>query len=240
MHTLACGPSSCYNPPVFKFTRNQVIAVCVIAGIALLGMVFHFMKANTGSGKGKVTFTEPQQAKNVQASIDVPPKPAQICIHVAGKVSKPGLYNLKPGSRVMDAIKAAGGQLPNADMESINLAEVLSDGQQIYIAPKGEITPPKRSVVRGGTAQAKGPHKSAEKEGKAALEKLKVPGKGTVNINSAGLDEFQRLPGIGPAYAQRIVDYRTEHGRFTSVEQLDNVTGIGPKTLEKLRPFVAL
>ena len=223
---------------MFKFTRNQLIAVYVIAGIAIIGMVFLFARGKPSSSK--MTFTEPQQAKNAQASIDVPPKPAQICIHVAGKVNKPGLYNLPPGSRVMDAIKAAGGPLTNADMESINLAEVLSDGQQIYIAPKGEITPPKRSVVRGGTAQAKGPQKSAEKEGTPALEKLKVPGKGTVNINSAGLDELQRLPGIGPAYAQRILDYRTEHGRFTSVEQLDNVKGIGPKTLEKLRPFVSL
>ena len=223
---------------MFKFTRNQLIAVYVIAGIAIIGMVFLFARGKPSSSK--MTFTEPQQAKNARASIDVPPKPAQICIHVAGKVAKPGLYNLPPDSRVMDAIKAAGGPLASADTESINLAEVLSDGQQIYIASKGEITPPKRSVVRGGTARAKGPHKASEKEGKAALEKLKVPGKGTVNINSAGLDELQRLPGIGPAYAQRILDYRTEHGRFTSVEQLDNVKGIGPKTLEKLRPFVSL
>ena len=225
---------------MFKFTRNQVIAVCVIAGIALLGMVFHFMKANTGAGKGRITFAEPEQIKGDQASAAIPEKPAQFCVHVAGKVSKPGLYNLPPGSRVMDAIKAAGGPLASADMESINLAEALTDGQQIYIAPKGEIPPPKRSVVRGGTSQAKASGKSSEKEGKAALEKLKVPGKGTININSAGLDELQRLPGIGPAYAQRILDYRKEHGRFTSAEQLDQVKGIGPKKLEKLKPFVSL
>jgi len=223
---------------MFKFTRNQLIAVYVIAGIALVGVVFHFAKANTG--KGKITFTEPQQAKSAEASTAVAETPSQICVHVAGKVGKPGLYSLKPGSRVSDAIKAAGGPLANADMESINLAEVLADGQQVYIAPKGEITPPKRSVVRGGATQARHSEKSAEKEGAPAIQKLKVPGKGTVNINSAGLDELQRLPGIGPAYAQRILDYRKEHGRFTSADQLDNVKGIGPKKLEKLKPFVSL
>jgi len=223
---------------VFKFTRNQLIAVYVIVGIALVGMIAFVAKAGV-SGKDKVTFTEPREAKASTETPAVPETPTQICVHVAGKVAKPGLYNLKPGSRVSDAIKAAGGALGNADMESINLAEILTDGQQIYIAPKGEIPPPAKSVVRGGENKTKRAETSKEDQ-KPSIEKLKVPGKGTVNINSAGLDELQRLPGIGPAYAQRIVDYRTEHGRFTSVEQLDNVKGIGPKTLEKLRPFVSL
>lgn len=228
---------------MFKFTRNQIVAVYALVGIALLGMVFHFAKANTGAGKGKITFTEPGQVKSAQASAAIAEKPAQICVHVAGKVRTPGLYNLPPGSRVMDAIKAAGGALTNADMESINLAEMLTDGQQIYIAPKGEITPPERSIVRGGKlARSGSSNKSDRSDGEKAQapQKLKVPGKGTVNINSAGLDELQRLPGVGPAYAQRILDYRKEHGRFTSVDHLDNVKGIGPKKLEKLKPFVSL
>lgn len=226
---------------MFKFTRNQLIAVYVIAGIAIIGMVFMFAKGKPSSSK--MTFTGPQQLKTAEASQAVPALPSTMCVHVAGKVNKPGLYNLKPGSRVMDAVKAAGGPLTTADMESINLAEMLTDGQQIYIAPKGEIVPPQRSIVRGGKpARSDSSDKSDRSDGEKAQapQKLKVPGKGTININSAGLDDLQRLPGVGPAYAQRILDYRKEHGRFTSVDQLDNVKGIGPKKLEKLRPFVSL
>ena len=226
---------------MFKFTRNQLIAVYALAGIALLGIVACAVKpALTGKGGGKVTLTEPRGAEASKDTLAVPEPPSQICVHVAGKVKIPGLYNLKPGSRVSDAVKAAGGPLGNADTDSINLAEVLADGQQVYIAPKGEIAPPKTSVIRGGAGKAKPSETSKEKSGEPTIEKLKVPGKGTVNINSAGLDELQRLPGIGPAMGQRILDYRKEHGRFTSAEQLDQVKGIGPKKLAKLKPFVSL
>ena len=223
---------------MFKFTRNQLVALSAIVGIALVGMILVFAKAHTGAGRGRITFTEPQEAKVSKEAPAIPGTPAQICIHVAGKVSKPGLYNLKPGCRISDAIKAAGGPLANADMESINLAEILADGQQIYIAPKGEVPPPTKSVVRGGTSKPK--HSETSKEGQApAVEKL-TPGKGTVNINSAGLNELQRLPGIGPALGQRIIDFRKEHGRFTSADQLDQVKGIGPKKLAKIKPLVTL
>lgn len=222
---------------MFKFTRNQLVAVYVLAGLALLGIVACAVKPDlTGKARNEITFTEPQETKEAPA---VPQQPTELCVHVAGKVKSPGLYNLKPGCRVSDAIKAAGGALANADAGSINMAEVLTDGQQVYLAPKGEIPPPKKSVVRGGTSKAKLSATSKEGEKTAAIEKL-APGQGTVNINSAGLDELQRLPGIGPALGQRIVDYRSQHGRFNSVEQLDQVSGIGPKKLAKIKPLVTL
>jgi len=224
---------------VFKFTRNQIIAVSVLAVIALAGTVYCFVRPNADNGK--IAFTEPQEAKAAEASA-VPQPPTQLCVHVAGKVAKPGLYNLQPGSRVSDAIKAAGGQLANADMESINLAEVLTDGQQIYIAPKGEIAPPAKSIVRGGKpARSDSSDKSDRSDGEKAQAPQKLaPGKGTVNINTAGLDDLQRLPGIGPALGQRILDYRKDHGRFNSADQLDQVKGIGPKKLAKIKPLVTL
>ena len=230
---------------MFRFTRNQLFAAYAIVGLALLGMGVLIAKSGPLHPGGEIEFIEPGSSAidggSSAGSTDVtPPKPQKLCVHVAGKVKNPGLCELPPGSLVKDAIRAAGGALSNADLESINLAEKLEDGQQVYIAPVGKIKPPAVSVVRGSSVKSSGAPKG-ETGGKAsAPKKLSKPGEGTVNINSANLDQLQRLPGIGPAYAQRIIDYRTQHGRFQAIDELDEVKGIGPKKLEKLRPFVTL
>lgn len=227
---------------MFNFTRYQLIAAFIIVGFTLAGTVVLVARSGVLSQGGQVKFVEPgaQNGETVAVSTDRE-QPTTIRVHVAGKVEKPGVYDLEPGSRVMDAVEAAGGALADSDLASINLAEKLLDGQQVYVAAKGEIPPPRRSVVRGaGTrlaGKAAGSRKPRESTGP---EKLTTPGEGTVNINTAGSDELQRLPGIGPAMAQRILDYRNEQGRFQSVEELVEVRGIGSKTLEKMRPFVSL
>ena len=224
---------------MFRFTRNQLIVAYAIVILAVLGIVVLVVKTGP-RGSGEVKIIEPGAAG---ASTEMlPPKPGKLCVHVAGKVKKPGLYEVAPGGRVKDAIQAAGGALPNADLESINLAEKLEDGEQVYIAQVGKIKPPAVSVIRGGKSpSAKPTGESAKSSARSSgPKKLSKPGEGTVSINSAGLDELQRLPGIGPAYAQRIIDYRIQHGRFQAVDELDEVKGIGPKKLEKLRPFVRL
>ncbi len=231
---------------MLKFTRNQLIAAYAIVGLALVGMIVLVVRNGGNRPAGDVKIVEPGQVAVSGAvtpvTTDQPLPPQKLCIHVAGKVKAPGVYELEPGSRIKDAVKAAGGSLPKADLESINLAEKLEDGQQIYVAAQGQIKPPALSVVRGGESSK--PKASAKGEsggkGKSGPQKLSTPGQGTVNINSAGLEELQRLPGIGPAYAQRIIDYRTQHGRFQSIDELDEVKGIGPKKLEKLRPYVTL
>jgi competence protein ComEA len=232
---------------MFKFTRNQLIAAYCIVGLALVGMVVLVFRTGATKPSGGVRVIDPGQmsasAALTPATTDQTPlPPPKLCVHVAGKVKTPGVYELDPGSRIKDAVKAAGGSLPNADLDSINLAEKLEDGQQIYIAAKGQVQPPALSIVRGGeSSKPKAPAKGeAGGKGKTGPQKLSAPGQGTVNINSAGLEDLQRLPGIGPAYAQRIIDYRVQHGRFQSIDELDEVKGIGPKKLEKLRPFVSL
>jgi len=224
---------------MFNFTRNQLIAAGIVIVIGLLGTAVLVAKSGIlGPAGGQIKFIE--AGAPVEGTPTAPAEPPEnICVHVAGKVNKPGVYDLEPGSRVMDAIKAAGGAVGNADLESINLAEKLADGQQVYIAPKGQTPPSRVSVVRGGTAS---PARAAVGDGgeSAGPKKLAKPGEGTVNINTAGLAELQRLPGVGPVTAQRIIDYRTERGRFQSVEELDEVKGIGPAKLAKMRPFVTL
>jgi competence protein ComEA len=158
--------------------------------------------------------------------------PSEVVVHVAGAVKKPGLYHFKVGERSDDAIKAAGGAAADANLDGVNLAAKLEDGQQLYVPKKGELT---ASPIQRPAAAAKG-GKSAVAAKPAKLQK----GQGTVNLNSATKDQLMTLPGIGESYAQRILDYRKENGGFKELEQLMDVSGFGEKKLEKLRPFVRL
>lgn len=222
-----------------SFSKHQLIAAYIIVAAALVGTGALLMKSQVFGGftSREIKFIEPAGVVPTEAS---PEKaPAKICVHVAGRVKKPGLYELEPGSRVVDAVKAAGGELANADMESVNLAQKLSDGEQVFIAAKGSVPAPSASVVSNGkpkTPAAPGPANNGNWE--PGPVKIK-PGEGKINVNTAGLDDLQRLPGIGPAMAQRIIDYRKKHGNFKAVEEMDEIEGIGPSTLEKLKPFVS-
>ena len=138
-----------------------------------------------------------------------------VVVYVSGAVASPGVLTLPASSRVIDAIMAAGGATPEADLESINLARILVDGEQIRVGVVGESPPPASSAA--GTAA----------------------GTGTcVRLATATEDELQTLPGIGPALATRIVSYRATHPHLSSVEELDDVPGIGPSLIEKIRPGV--
>ena len=148
------------------------------------------------------------------------PSPAVIVVDVAGWVRHPGVYEFTQGERVIDAIQRAGGGKPRADLTSINLAALLTDGEQIVVWRKGA-----GSSLGGGV-----PGGSGSIQGDQAL----------VNLNSATLDQLETLPGIGPALGQRIIDYRDQHGPFRSVDDLLNVSGIGEKRLADLRPKVTV
>lgn len=139
---------------------------------------------------------------------------AGLVVHVAGAVVHPGVVILDPGARVMDAVQQAGGPLPDAELDSLNLAQPVSDGQKITVPRKGEGV--------------------GDRDGNTP------PGGGKVNINTAGKEELERLPGIGPTLARRILDYREAHGGFRSVEELRKVSGIGPKKFEELKGLVEI
>lgn len=140
-------------------------------------------------------------------------------VHVSGAVATPGLYVLHEGARVVDAIAAAGGFAQGAAEESVNLARPLSDGEQLHVPLIG-----------------------AEASGSASGSAGSAPtaGDGRVNLNVADLAELDTLPRIGPAMAQRIIEWRDANGRFTSVEDLLAVPGIGDKMLESLRDLVTV
>jgi competence protein ComEA len=136
-----------------------------------------------------------------------------VVVDVAGKVRRPGVRKLPAGSRVADAVKAAGGALPGADTSGLNLARVLADGEQ---------------VVVGAPANGPAPGPSGSAPGPTA----------PISLSTATPEQLETLPGVGPVLAKHIIDYRTQHGGFTSIDQLNEVTGIGDRRFVDLKPLV--
>lgn len=154
----------------------------------------------------------------------------QIAVHIAGAVVEPGVVYLPPGSRVIDAVLAGGGAATTADLDRLNLAVVVEDGQQIYVPRTDEEVPETAANSRVGAALLD--HAS---ELHAAS-----PTPALIDLNRATELELQNLPGIGPTMAAAIVGYRESVGEFVAVDELANVSGIGPTRLETLRPLVTV
>jgi competence protein ComEA len=155
------------------------------------------------------------------------PQAAMSMVHVAGQVARPGVVTVAQGARVVDAITLAGGASPGADLQHVNLARLLVDGEQVYVPKAGEAIPAAPGPTAGAAAAGRG--------GSAA-----GPTSAVVNLNTADASALDGLPGLGPVLAQRIVDWRTEHGRFTSVDELGEVSGIGEKLLSQIRSKVTV
>ena len=149
-----------------------------------------------------------------------------VIVDIEGKVAKPGVRTLPTGSRILDAINAAGGALPGTDLTPLNQAQVLVDGEQVLVG----VTPPPQDDD-GGSASGHG--------GKGKGKKVHG-GVEPVHLNTATVDDLEELPGVGPALAQRVLDYRTAHGAFHSVDELRQVSGFGGQRFENLASMLAL
>jgi competence protein ComEA len=144
--------------------------------------------------------------------------PTTILVDISGWVRKPGVYEFQEGQRVIDAVKAAGGARQGADLTALNLAAPLTDGTQILVLKQGASSSSAGSTGTGSSS-----------------------GSGTlININTASETELEELPGVGPVTGAAIIEYRTKNGPFASVDELDNVSGIGPATLEEIRPMATV
>jgi competence protein ComEA len=169
------------------------------------------------------------------------PSPSQLAVYVCGAVRKAGVFRLAQGSRVVDAIGAAGGLAGDADPESINLAEPLVDGMKVEVPKKGSEATYFRSISGVGSHRSsshRSPSRHQGGSGRSGTHKLQ-PGQ-TIDINTAGEAELIQLPGVGPGLARRIVKYREENGPFQLVDDLQNVSGIGPSKFAKLETYVRL
>lgn len=240
-----------------NLTRNETVGVVtLLCGITLLTGWTVLRKAFAAASNSGIILHETfQQAPAAPLPVRPPSEmPAysgvtrapsnELVVHVAGAVKKPGLVHLPPGARNDDALKAAGGVTKEANTDAINLAARAEDGAQLYIPTKAE--KPSGGAEPTVSASASGGKKSANKSASAGkkgdksgkTEKLSAPGQGTVNINTASAEELQKLPGIGPSMAERILAFRKENGKFHSPDDLLQVSGIGEKKFARLKPFV--
>jgi competence protein ComEA len=207
-----------------RFSRLHVGVVC---SLVLLGVVFAALAVLRARPVALATpqsvpvsvSTSPPNASPAAASTNSSPRP-RIVVHVLGAVRRPGLVRLPQGSRVQDAIDAAGGLLSSAAPGELNLAQILTDGQQMVVGSRAH---PGGRLSDGGS----GPGSSAGSRSSAQ-----------VDLNTATATQLDSLPDIGPVTAERILAWRSEHGSFRRVEELQEVEGIGPKTYADIAPHV--
>lgn len=187
-----------------------LMALAALAAVGLAGGYAVAMRARPQPTKVSLTSPEARSGKQQR----------MIFVHVGGAVRQPGLYRLAEGARVDDAIQAAGGVLEDADLDALNLAAKVKDGDKVLVPAQGE--------GEGTSAGGGAPHAGGSQQGKL------------INLNSATVADLETLPGIGPSLAQRIIDYREKNGGFRRVEDLLEVAGIGPKKFEELRDAVTV
>jgi len=164
------------------------------------------------------------------------PSPVQVAVYVCGAVRKTGVYRLSAGSRVVDAVNSAGGLSDAADAEAVNLAAPLVDGMKVDVPRKDSGLGPSDLGARSSlppSSRAGSRHRSSGRSGSHKLQ----PGQ-TLDVNSATEAELTQLPGVGPSLARRIVEYREANGPFQTIDDLQNVSGIGPSKFAKMEAFV--
>jgi competence protein ComEA len=218
----------------FRRPHLVIVAVVVALGILLSGWVVLRARpvavavtppALSSSGSGP---TEPTAAGGATPSAIA----SSVIVHVLGAVREPGLVTLAAGSRVQDALDAAGGLTGKADPGQLNLAQPVADGQQIVVGTKRKPSGEVRDGSGVGDAGSSGSTSGSASGGGSA------GGAGQpVNLNSATQVQLEELPGVGPVMAGKIIAWRTEHGRFSRVEELQEIDGVGPKTYAKLAPL---
>jgi competence protein ComEA len=202
-------------------SRSQLVAYAVAALVVLVLGVRYLH--GQGGGERAVPSAGGDRAAGTTAPVEIAPRAAAraTLVHVAGAVRHPGVYRMRDDDRIQDAVERAGGARSGADLNAINLAAKVADGQQVVVPRRGAT-----AAVSGSTAAAGG-------DGAARSQ-------GPISLNTATAEQLDTLDGVGPATAQKILDYRRQHGGFRSIEDLDQIPGIGPKRLAALRGKVQL
>jgi competence protein ComEA len=187
-----------------ELSRTQVVVYGAIA-VALLLVGARAIRAEQGSGPVIVGAA----SASADDGFNISGRSSDVVVHVAGAVARPGVYRLPAASRVDDAVRRAGGAAAAAELEAVNLAARLADGQQVVVPERGSVGAV--SMAAGGA------------------------GGGPISLGTATVEQLDTIEGIGPVTAQDIVEFRDEHGGLAGVEQLDRISGIGPATMESLR-----
>lgn len=202
-----------------ELSRTQVVVYGAIA-VALLLVGAQAIRGEGGSGAGASSFGDYDSSGGSafgdesgggeeSGEFGLSGEAGDVVVDVTGAVQRPGVYRLPAGSRVTDAVQRAGGATPRAQLEAVNLAARLADGQQVVVPERG----PGGAAATTGTASEEGP----------------------ISLGTASVEQLDTIEGIGPVTAEDIVRFRDEHGGLASIEQLDEISGIGPATMEALR-----
>ena len=226
----------------WQFGRPQLVVVAVVVAIGVLLGGWAVLRARP------IALASPQQTTGTAAPTSTaaaasasggpsptatqsgapPPSAPKIQVHVLGAVRKPGVVRLQAGARVKDALKAAGGVRHAAALGDLNLAQPLDAGQQLFVSRnrnRTEVRDPGASSTESETGSTAAPTAAGAPQSK-------------INLNTATTDQLDQLPGVGPVTAQKIISWREQHQRFSSVQELQEVDGIGPKTFADLEPLV--
>ncbi len=201
--------------PFVAVSRSTALVAASVL-LLVLGLAGHRL-ARTGTA----TAPAPEVVAPLEP-VSAGPARATVVVHVVGAVRRPGLFQLREGARVADAVVRAGGATRRADLSALNLAAPLVDGVQVLV--------PRRVPTFGAAGSTEG--------ALAAPSATESGGGPKPSLSSATADELDELPGVGPVTAQKILDYRTEHGPFRSIDDLDVIPGIGPARIEQLRDLV--
>ena len=198
---------------MINFSKEQKIIIGLI-GIIIISIIIYYMTQKIGNDEIIIENTESIEEEEVIEE--------KIAIHMTGCVKNPGIIELEDGARIDDAIQLAGGLTEEADLTNVNLAYKVEDGQKIYIPSIHDIE--EKEIIQENQEEIFGEENET----------------GKVNINTAKQTELETLPGIGPTIALRIIEYREENGKFTDIEELKEVEGIGEAKWEQIKDFVEI
>ena len=207
--------------------RQKIAAAILLALLTLGGILFYI--------------TDPlRKAREYREELPG----SKLYVHVCGAVAKPGVIAIPAGSRVFEAVEKAGGALAEADLEQINLAAFVEDGEQLYLPRKGEVIAPARLYNKTGSQSVPG-NRFAQNTGRHKVSaskalKPKIKASWPLDLNQATREQLELVPGIGPVMAENILAYRNTHGSFSAYEDLTKVKGIGPSKLEKFRSYLCV
>ena len=212
-----------------NLTKKQKIILFAIAGIVAIVIIFFIYNKN--QIKDEIGLENEILVTNITSKEKNVENENTIIIHITGSVKKPGIVKLKEGSRIEDAIEEAGGLTENADITKVNLAYIVEDGTKIKIPSSSDEEIGDEEIIDNRS----GENIIVEENTISSNKNNQI-----VNINKATEKEFQSLPGIGPLLASKIVEYRSQKGKFESIEDIKNVTGIGSSKYENIKDLITV
>ena len=213
------------SPKLIVFMSTVVLIFCIVSGFLLSNLLFHIEPEEIAAKEILSPFSSSEENQLPEGNtVEEDARPKVMYTDIKGSVKEPGIYSFSSEERVYDVLKRAGGLLEEADSDRINFSAKIEDQQVLYIPAVGE-EPPEHL------------NQSASPEGKQSTADTE-PSK--ININTASPSELQQIPGIGSVKAQEIIRFREENGSFQKVEDLQEISGIGEKTVEKLKNFVTI